>query len=166
MRAGRSRRSTKAALAAVLTTLLAIPSFAQQPSLTRDVDNGALHPFRAVISASLDPGEERKVVDGPVVPAGKRLVIENASPWIFTELNTPSTGLWLSPGGSSAFTLLDPTSAERKSNGRGTFVSAYTRLVKLYFEPGEILQMHVFFAAPRGAKIVNLYLSGYYVALR
>ena len=156
---------------AALAPLMLLPSapiLAQtRPALVRDVDNGALQPFREAILVSLAQSETSKFVNGPVVPAGKRLVIENVSVWILTQSTDAATGIWLTvPGASPAtFALMDPDSTERKSVGPGQFVTAYNRVVKLYFNPGETVQANVFFQGTAGIKLVNLYLNGHYVNL-
>ena len=144
------------------------PAAAQtRPALVRDVDNGALQPFRTLIQNNLAAGETTKTVDGPVVPANKRLVIENVSVWVFTTGSDAVTGVWLTvPSANPAtFALMDPDSTERKNVSGTSFVTAYNRLVKLYFNPGETVQSQVFFTGTGGGKIVNIYLNGYYVNL-
>jgi len=161
-------RALVVALVTLAAAVLPAPAGAQtRPALVRDVDNGALQPFRTLITVSLNANESSKTVDGPVVPAGKRLVIENVSVWVLTSANDFVTGLWLTvPGADPAtFMLLDPSSTERKDIGGGNVVSAYNRLVKLYYNPGEKLQAMVFFNGTTSSKIANLYLNGYYVNL-
>jgi hypothetical protein len=150
------------ALGAVICT---VPAEAQtRPALVRDVDNGALQPFRDRISISAAAGETSKTVNGPVIPAGKRLVIENVSVWATTPLDVEITGVWLEVAGVSTFAMMDPNSTERRDIG-GAAVSAYNRPVKLYYNPGETIQAQVFFKGTSGAKVVNIYLNGYYVNL-
>jgi hypothetical protein len=156
------------AVLALVAVLPAAPAAAQtRPALVRDVDNGALQPFRTLLSSSLAANETQKTVDGPVVPAGKRLVIENVSVWIFTNGTDTATGVWLTvPAANPAtFALMDPDSTERKNVGGTSFVTAYNRLVKLYFNPGETVQSQVFFNGTSANKIANIYLNGYYVNL-
>lgn len=136
-----------------------------RPALIRDVDNGALQPFRTRISITVPSGSPSALVNGPVVPAGKRLVIENVSVWALTPLDVEVTGLWLQVSASETFALMDPNSTERRDIG-GSAVSAYNRLVKLYYNPGETLQAQVFLKGPNtGTRLVNVYLNGYYVNL-
>ena len=156
------------ALLALVAVLPVSPAQAQtRPALVRDVDNGALQPFRTLISSTLAANETSKFVDGPVVPAGKRLVIENVSIWIVTEGTDAATGVWLSVGAANppTYALMDPNSTERKNVGGSSFVTAYNRLVKLYFNPGETVQSQVFFNGTSAGKIANIYLNGYYVNL-
>ena len=146
------------------------PASAEPPwtglAMVRDVDNGALQPFRELINVNLNAGETFKTANGSVVPDNKRLVIENVSVWAFSVNSADvATGIWLSPLNISAFTLLDPATTERKSIGGGAAVAAYNRQVKLYFNPGETLQAWVFFEGTNASKTVNIYLSGYYVNL-
>jgi len=150
------------ALGAVICT---VPAEAQtRPALVRDVDNGALQPFRDHIFISVAAGEIFKLVNGPVVPAGKRLVIENVSVWASTPLDVEITGVWLQVAGVSTFALMDPNSTERRDSGASA-ISAYNRTVKLYYNPGETIQGQVFFKGLSGTKQVNIYLNGYYVNL-
>ena len=73
-------RGLALAVLAVGTLIVVAPAGAQtRPALVRDVDNGALQPFRTLININLAAGETVKTVNGPVVPAGKRLVIRNVS---------------------------------------------------------------------------------------
>lgn len=156
-----------AAVTALGAALTAPPAFAQtRPALVRDADNPALQPFRALINVNLGASETIKVVDGPTVPAGKRLVIENVSMWIFTSASADiATGVWLTVPGSSpaTFFLADPTSAERKLLAGGGSVTAYNRQVRLYYNAGEVIQANVFFDGTAGTKIANYYLNGYLV---
>jgi len=159
-------------LALVVTTVcglaVSLPAEAQtRPALVRDADNPALQPFREVISASLSSSETSKFVNGPTVPAGKRLVIENASVWAFTSTSDFVTGIWLTVPGATplTFTMLDPADTERKPVGGGSAIAAYNRPVRLYFNPGEQLQLNVFVDGTTGPRTVNVYLNGYYVNL-
>jgi hypothetical protein len=165
-------RSLSAVLAqavlALAVMLPAVPAVAQtRPALVRDVDNGALQPLRTLINVSLAANETFKTVNGPVVPAGKRLVVENVSVWILTQGTDSATGIWLTAPTASppTYALMDPASTERKNVGGTDFVTAYNRVVKLYFDPGETVQAQVFFLGTSGIKIANLYLNGYYVNL-
>lgn len=156
------------AVLALAVTLPAGPAVAQtRPALVRDVDNGALQPFRQPIFVSLSTTETFKSVNGPVVPAGKRLVIENVSIWVLTSGTDAVTGVWLTVPSASppTFALMDPASTERKNVGGTSFVTAYNRVVKLYFDPGETVQAQVYFLGTSGPKNANLYLNGYYVNL-
>lgn len=161
------RGSTVALLAC--SVLIASPALSQTPkaALIRDVDNAALQPFRAHIGVYLGQSEGSKTVDGPTVPAGKRLVIENVSVWGVTTGADTITGVWLSvPGTTPNFVLLDPTTAERKPSGGAGSIVAYNRLVKLYFSPGELIQAEVFVSGTEGgSRQVNIYLHGYLVNL-
>ncbi len=166
------RRAPAIGLALVMATLcglVSLPTQAQvaKPALVRDIDNPALQPFRDYIAANLLSTEFDKIVNGPTVPAGKRLVIENASVWALTSLNDFVTGIWLTVPTASpqTFVLLDPADTERKPISGANAVAAYNRPVKLYFNPGEQLQLHVFTDGTAGPKLVNVYLNGYYVNL-
>lgn len=165
-------RARAIAMALATTTLCGLavspPTLAQtRPALVRDADNPALQPFRELINANLLSTENTKFVNGPTVPAGKRLVIENASVWAYTSLSDFVTGIWLTVPGATppTFVLLDPADTERKPIGGGSAVAAYNRTVKLYYNPGEQVQLNVFVDGSAGPRIVNVYLNGYYVNL-
>lgn len=140
------------------------PAIAQtRPALVRDVDNPALQPQRIGIFTSLASGENYKLTLGPVVPAGKQLVIENASVWALTNDTVKVTGIWLKPVGPSVYILLDPTTNEFRPLTGGLTLAAYNRTLKAYFSPGEQLQVEVFTEGTGGLQLVNVYLQGYYV---
>jgi hypothetical protein len=152
------------ALIIAFVSLWASDALAQRPALTRDVDNPALAPVRLWININMAANEPSKIVDSITVPAGKRLVIENASVWAFTSNSADSiTGLWLAPKNVTMFHLLDPTPAEVKPIGGGAAVAAYNRVLKGYFEEGETLEVWAFATGTGGQRIVNIYLQGYFV---
>jgi hypothetical protein len=76
-------------------------------------------------------------------------------------------GVWLTVPTAQTpdFVLLDPNSTERKLIAVNNAVTAYNRLVKLYYNPGETVQLQVFFDGMAALKLVNVYLHGYYVNL-
>jgi len=156
------------AVVAVVATIQGDVEAQTRPALVRDIDNPALQPFREPIFISLGFNETSKIVDGPVAPAGKRLVIENISVWGFTAGTDEFTGVWLTVKNvsPSVFVLLDPATTERKPIGGGSFVIAYNRQVKLYFNPGETIQAQVFVNTnSTPPQLLNIYLQGYYVTL-
>ena len=134
-----------------------------RPALTRDVDNPALAPVRILIAGNLAAGIGQLIVDSITVPAGKRLVIENASVWGQTLGTDRITGLWIAPKDKQMFHMLDPNTTEAKPVGIGSTVVAYNRVMKGYFDAGETLQGWFFADGTTGVKLVNLYLEGYYV---
>jgi len=155
---------------AVLAVGALVPGVAAEAqtraALVRDVDTGALQPFRELISVSANPSESFKFVNGPVVPAGKRLVIENVSVWALMYSSSDDvTGLWLTVQGVPTFAMMDPNSTERKILSGPSKVAAYNRVVKLYYNAGETVQLQVYFEGTAGSKLVNVYLNGYYVTL-
>ena len=162
-------RGLAVAVLAIGALIHVAPAEAQtRPALVRDVDNGALQPFRTLISLSLAAGETTKTVNGPVVPAGKRLVIENVSVWALMSSSADNvTGVWLTVPTASplTFALMDPSPGERKILAGGGAIAAYNRLVKLYYDPGETVQGQVFFDGTNALKIVNIYLNGHFVTL-
>jgi hypothetical protein len=142
------------------------PAAAQvRPALVRDADNPAFQPFRQNILVHATAAELFKYVDGPIVPAGKRLVIENVSIWALTGSADFVTGLWLTVPGADpvTFAIMDPVGDERKEVAPGSAVAAYNRVVKLYYNPGETIQAAAFFRGTTSNRIVNIYMSGYYV---
>jgi hypothetical protein len=158
-------------MAAVLITggFLTIPAVAQavRAALVRDVDNPALDPVRTPFVVSLQTNEGVKVVDGLVVPAGKRLVIENASIWTFTTGADRITGIWLRPkiNPQLVYILLDPAASEFRSILGNSTIAAYNRTLKVYFNPGEQLTVEVYADGNSNFKSANVYLQGYYVTL-
>ena len=159
-----SRFVPRVAACVVISLAVTANAYAQRPALTRDVDNPALAPVRILININLNPNETFKTVNSLTVPAGKRLVIENASVWAFSSNAADVvTGIWLSPLNISHFHLLDPAANEIRNITGGSAVAAYNRPIKAYFEAGETLQGWAFFDGTTAAKTVNIYLQGYYV---
>jgi hypothetical protein len=159
-----SRFVSRVATCVVISLAVSANAYAQRPALTRDVDNPALAPVRILININLNADETFKTVNSITVPAGKRLVIENASIWAFSaQAADVVTGVWLSPVLISHFHLLDPASNEIRNMAGGSAVAAYNRPIKAYFEAGETLQGWAFFDGTNGSKTVNIYLQGYYV---
>ena len=150
--------------ATLAIALSAAPAHAQtRPALVRDVDNPALQPQRISIRTTLQANESSKFTDAYVVPAGKRLVIENASIWALTQGTDRVTGIWLSVKDGSAFIMLDPTSTETKTLSGGSNVTAYNRVVKAYFNAGETVEASVFTEGTTGVKLVNVYVQGHLI---
>jgi hypothetical protein len=153
---------------AVLGGQFAQPVLAQiRAALVRDVDNPALDPVRTPFVISLQPFEGVKVVDGLVVPPGKRLVIENASIWTFCTGTDRITGVWLRPkvNPQLVYILLDPAANEFRPILGNSVVAAYNRTLKVYFNPGEQLTAEVYADGNANFKSANIYLQGHYVTL-
>jgi hypothetical protein len=147
-----------------------VPALAQavRAAWVRDVDNSALDPVRTALLVSLETNEGYRAVDGLTVPAGKRLVIENASIWAFTTNPDKITGVWLRPKtflSPPVYLLLDPAASEFRPLAGSNTVAAYNRTIRAYFNPGEQLTAEVFAEGSAGFKTVNIYLQGYYVSL-
>jgi hypothetical protein len=106
-------------------------------------------------------------VDGLTVPAGKRLVVENASIWTFTTGTDRITGVWLRPKINTAivYILLDPAANEFRPIIGNNTVAAYNRSLKTYFNPGEQLTAEVYGDGNTSYKTANIYLQGHYVTL-
>jgi hypothetical protein len=153
----------------IIGGLVSIPAVAQavRAALVRDVDNPALEPVRTPFVVGLQPNEGVKVVDGLIVPAGKRLVIENASVWTFTTGADRITGVWLRPkvNNQLVYILLDPAASEFRTISGGATVAAYNRPLRVYFNPGEQLTVEVYADGSSNFKSANVYLQGYYVTL-
>ena len=133
-------------------------------ALTRDVDNPDLNPVRITISVSLAATDTYGERDSYTVPAGKRLVLDNASMWAFTSSASDKiTGVWLSVKPGGYYLLLDPAANEVRNISGGSSVAAYNRPVKSYFEAGETLYAQVFADGTTSSKIVNYYLTGHLV---
>lgn len=158
-----------ATLLLLFVVALSAPAQAQKAALTRDVDNPALQPFRTGIFVGLGANETTKFVDGPTVPAGKRLVVENVSVWALGAASDfLVTGVWLTVPGANppTFVMLDPNNTERKLISGSSIVSAYNRQVTLYYNAGETVQAQVFIDGAAGVfKQINIYINGYLVNL-
>jgi hypothetical protein len=146
------------------------PALAQavRAALVRDVDNPAVDPVRTALLVSLETSDNARSVDGLIVPAGKRLVIENASIWTFSTGSDRITGVWVRPKNNPfppVYLLLDPAENEFRTIVSGNTVAAYNRTIKAFFNPGEQLTADVFADGDTAGKIVNIYLQGYYVTL-
>lgn len=154
-------------LAAAVLASTAPPALAQtRPALVRDVDNGDLNPVRLTISVSIDSSSTYGERDSLTVPAGKRLVIDNASVWAFTSASTDKiTGVWVSVKPGANYLLLDPAPTEVRTLAFGGTVAAYNRPIKAYYEAGETLYAQVFADGTASSKIVNIYLQGHYVTV-
>jgi hypothetical protein len=134
-------------------------------AITRNIDNPDLAPARFAIILSLNAGDTEKDVDSITVPAGKRLILDNASVWAFwNNASDVVTGVWLQVKGQTAYTLLDPAINEIRTISSGTVgLAAYNRTIKMTFEAGETVHAYVFFDGTNGPKSVNIYLQGHYV---
>jgi hypothetical protein len=160
-----------AAIVVVAGALTSAPALAQavRAALVRDVDNPAYEPVRTPLLVSMQPNESFKTVDGLIVPAGKRLVIENASVWTLTTNPDRITGVWVrpkvNPFPQPVYLLLDPAESEFRPLSGGSTVAAYNRTVRAYFNPGEQLTAEVYADGSTGFKLANIYLQGYYVTL-
>lgn len=154
-------------VAALFVVMAGDAAYAQtRPALVRDVDNADLNPVRLTISVSLNSTDTYGERDGITVPAGKRLVIDNASIWAFTSSAADKiTGVWLSVKPGSNYLLLDPALNEVRALAGGASVAAYNRPLKAYYEAGETLYAQVFADGTTSSKIVNMYLQGHYVSV-
>jgi hypothetical protein len=115
------------------------------------------------------------VADGPTVPAGKRLVVEQVT--VFCRLSSLEylVQLWISPKNNpdaQNFLILSPAPTERTADLAPYSVQyGYSRPVKAYFEAGQTLQLETLTASPLGSTPtgtvarINAYVHGYYVAL-
>jgi hypothetical protein len=158
------------AVFAAAGAVTSVPVLAQavRAALVRDVDNPAYEPVRTAFFLSFSSGQGYITQDGLIVPAGKRLVIENASVWTIAGTPARITGVWVRPKvqpSPPVYLLLDPAENEFRSiNGGANTVAAYNRTLRAYFNPGDQLTAEAFFEGATFAQ-VNIYLQGYYVTL-
>ena len=139
-----------------------------QPTLIRNIDNPDLAPARITVKLALEASDEYKEIDSITVPAGKRLVLDQASVWAYTNNASDAiTGIWLQVKGKDQFTLLDPTSNEIRTLcsylPSPCSQAAYNRTIKMSFEAGETIHLGVFAEGINDTKNVNLYIQGHYV---
>lgn len=161
------------ALLAVLGKFYAAPAIAQavRAALIRDSDNGALQPVNFRISVNETSATQFRFVDGPTVPAGKRLVVEDISVFGLTPVGTVLTGVWLVNKDGLNFLLVNPTNNEYATATDGSLIEyGYNRPVKIYYNAGDVIQAQIFRdsltphgAIPSGTFLVNVYVHGYYV---
>ncbi len=161
------------ALLAVLGKFYAAPAIAQavRAALIRDSDNGALQPVNFKLSVNQTSAAQFVDVDGPTVPAGKRLVVEDISVFGLTPTGTVLTGVWLVNKGGENFLLVNPESGERSVSTDGrTNLYGYNRPVKVYYDAGNVIQAQIYrdsltpgVAVPSGDFLVNVFVHGYYV---
>jgi hypothetical protein len=158
-----------ALVAAAAGQLTSVPSLAQvRAALVRDVDNPALQPIHFGSFNYITQPNWAQTQDIYTVPAGKRLVIENASIWALSDSTSKANGIWLVGKNNFNYLLLDPADDEYRLIYNGsTNLAAYNRTIKAYFNPGEILQTQVFGESTSlsGYVNVNIYFQGYLVTL-
>jgi len=155
------------ALAILFGGYAAVPVIAQavKAAIVRSADEGALQPYRGIVGITLAPTDGPKFIDGPAVPAGKRLVIESVSIWGSSVPADRINAIWLrvKDADPQFYVMLDPTDAERKLVDPTTAFLVYCRQVKLYYNSGEALQLVVYPSGTAGNKAVNVYLHGHFV---
>ena len=144
----------------------AVPIF--RPAMVRDVDTPALQPFRVTQFCGNTNGD-RIICQPAAVPAGKRLVIEFVG--LYADGGTADPVNWLSVRGggqssNSGFAIAPkPTDLVLQPSG-GAYQATFNQLVKLYFEPGETVQVSAFFTnTANSGKNLQVNLQGYYVNL-
>ena len=161
------------ALLAVLGKFYAAPAIAQavRAALIRDSDNGALQPVNFKLSVNETSAAQFRFVDGPTVPAGKRLVVEDISVFGLTPVGTVLSGVWLVNKDGENFLLVNPASNEYTAATDGSLIQyGYNRSVKIYYNAGDIMQAQIYrdsltphVLVPSGTFFVNVYVHGYYV---
>lgn len=136
-----------------------------RPAVTRDIDNRDLAPVRIPILNNLNPAELNREVDAITVPAGKRLVIDQASVWAFTANKADViSGVWLQVKDKLFFNMISPSPSEVATFCGGTCsIAAYTRSLSMVFEAGETVHASIFTEGSHDVKIVNIYVQGHYV---
>jgi len=160
------------ALLALLGHFYAKPLLASVAALVRDVDNGALQPVNFRIQVYESSADASATVEGPTVPAGKRLVVEDVSVFGFIPSSTALTGVWLvNHGGTANYLLVNPETGERSVSTDGSSSQyGYNRTVKIYYDPGDVIEIQIFRDSltpgtpiPTSTFLVNVYVHGYYV---
>lgn len=160
------------AACAVLVTgaFAAAPAVAQtsRPALVRDVDSPTLQPFR--ITQFCGSTQTDTITCQPAtVPAGKRLVIEFVGLYADGGNGDPVSSFRVRVGGQSSNNGLvifaKPSDFVIQASGVSYNV-AINQLVKLYFEPGETIEVNAFYTnATNSQKNFQINLQGYYVNL-
>jgi hypothetical protein len=145
--------------------LLPVPVTAeQQNSLTvRGLDNAALQPVRFRLACQIPAANLACNVDGLVVPAGKRLVIEHVSVNVFMDaaLLIPRISFFAKNSTSDSVVIVNPVPDEGVMNSiQNPIVRAfeYSRVVKAYFNSGDTVRAQF---AVRGGQPQNLSNIGY-----
>jgi hypothetical protein len=159
------------ALLALLGHFYAKPLLASVAALVRDVDNGALQPVNFKITVNDPSADASATVEGPTVPAGKRLVVEDVSVFGLIPSSTALTGVWLVNQGGTNYLLVNPETGERSVSTDGSLSQyGYNRPAKIYYDPGDVVQIQIFRDSltpgtpiPTGIFLVNVYVHGYYV---
>ena len=134
-------------------------------AVTRDVDNRDLAPVRIRLQVNLARTDLSKEVDAFTVPAGKRLIVDQASIWtIANSASDTISGIWLQVKDQLQFTMIGPTDGEfRRLCGGACNIAAYNRPLATTFEAGEIVHVYVFVEGFNDTKQTNIYLQGHYV---
>lgn len=163
MRKWRNRLVMAAGLTAVVVVLgilTELPSVAQvRAALVRDTDNPALQPARLFFSVSTN--DFYGFADGAPVPAGKRLVIEGASIFSYTNGTHRVYAIWLTANPPSTYIALDPSPTDTILTT--PYYVGYNRNFKLYYNPGEVPRIEVYTQGI--GSTTNVFLHGYYVTL-
>jgi hypothetical protein len=134
-----------------------------RPTMVRDVDNGALQPFKA--TGNVNFTALFSFTDLATVPVGKRLVIEHVS-WTAAFPNgSPILQPGLYDSNNNILTYLN-TPAPVASLVAHLQIQNSSEPVKIYLEPGEVLR----FGASNNYNTaipttLNVVVQGYYVTL-
>ncbi len=142
------------------------PAYAQtRAAVTRDVDNRDLAPVRIRVQVNLAKADPSKEADVFTVPAGKRLIVDQASIWtIANSASDTISGIWLQVKDQPTFTMIGPTDGEFRRLCSGTCnIAAYNRPLATTFEAGEVVHVYVFVEGVNDTKQANIYLQGHYV---
>jgi hypothetical protein len=156
---------------AVVAALVTVTNTTANPVGTSDANNGAFQPVHFRIALNDNASSTGLIVNGPTIPANKRLVIENISVFALIGGNEQLDGVWLFNSGGLNYVLINPQTIDKYSIGSGDFqgIYDYNRPVIAYYDPGDTLQMQIFrdpIPPNTGLtkdSLVNMYITGHYV---
>lgn len=138
------RRSRKLTILAAMAGCVAfLPCQATgdnaETSLSRDVDNPALQPVRFRVQCSIPAASLGCNADAPVVPSGKRMVIEQVSVDAAADSGVSGLPRIILFARDTLDTVVEvsPQSTEATVINSTQIVFSYSRRVRAYFNPGE-----------------------------
>lgn len=141
------RRSRKLTILAAMAGCVAfLPCQATgdnaETSLSRDVDNPALQPVRFRVQCSIPAASLGCNADAPVVPSGKRMVIEQVSVDAAADSGVSGLPRIILFARDTLDTVVEvsPQSTEATVINSTQIVFSYSRRVRAYFNPGEVLR--------------------------
>ena len=133
-------------------------------------ESGPFQPASIRLSVNETSGNTFWTVDGPTVPAGQRLVVEDVSVFGLIPSNSLLSGVWVVNKGGVNFLLVNPQAGDRSVSSDATLsIYGYNRAVKTYFNAGDVVEVQLFrdVVSPPGVpangfNLINIYVHGYY----